>query len=72
MEIKKIYTVNGKDYTDFKEAKKAAAIIELEAMFGKEVAAHLIDRAAKVAPMLYALKTKKVVNKKVKEVVKAA
>ena len=71
-EIKKIYTVNGVDYNNLKEAKAASAKVELVAMFGQEIADKMIENAAKLVPMLYSLKVKKVVNKKVKEVVKAA
>ena len=65
----KVYTVNGVDYHDFKEAKKAAAKIELVEMFGQEVADKMIENATKLVPMLYNLKVKKVVKKKAKEVV---
>jgi len=66
MTIKRVYTVNGKDYTDLKEAKKVSAMIELEGMFGKEVATKLVENATKLAPILHELKIKKVVVKKAK------
>lgn len=68
----KVYTVNGVDYHDFKEAKAASAKFELVTMFGQEVADKMIANATKLTPMLYNLKVKKVVKKKVKEVVKPA
>lgn len=63
MQIKKIYTVNGIDYTDLKLAKRANARLVLEKEFGAEV----VDKMLKMkgfAAMFYNLKGEKEVETK--------
>ena len=55
MEIKKIYTVNGVDYTDLKEAKRANARLVLEKEFGAEIVNKMLTMKG-FASMFHALK----------------
>jgi hypothetical protein len=64
MEIKKIYTVNGIDYTDLKEAKRANARLVLEKEFGSEIVNKMIKMKG-FASMFYNLKGEKEVEVKV-------
>jgi hypothetical protein len=63
MEIKKIYTVNGIDYTDLKEAKRANARLVLEKEFGSEAINKMLTMKG-FASMFYNLKGEKEVEVK--------
>jgi hypothetical protein len=63
MEIKKIYTVNGIDYTDLKEAKRANARLVLEKEFGAENIEKMLKMKG-FASMFYNLKGEKEVEVK--------
>jgi hypothetical protein len=68
MEIKKIYTVNGVDYTDLKEAKRANARLVLEKEFGAEIVNKMLTMKG-FASMFHALKGEKEVEPVVVETV---
>jgi len=55
MTIKKVYTVNGVDYSDLKEAKRANARLVLEKEFGSEIVEKMIKMKG-FASMFHALK----------------
>jgi hypothetical protein len=61
MTIKKVYTVNGVDYSDLKEAKRANARLVLEKEFGSEIVNKMIKMKG-FASMFHALKGEKEVE----------
>jgi hypothetical protein len=61
MTIKKVYTVNGVDYSDLKEAKRANARLVLEKEFGSEIVEKMIKMKG-FASMFHALKGEKEVE----------
>ena len=61
MTIKKVYTVNGVDYSDLKEAKCANARLVLEKEFGSEIVEKMIKMKG-FASMFHALKGEKEVE----------
>jgi hypothetical protein len=64
MEIKKIYTVNGIEYTDLKQAKAAQSKFYIESFYGKEIA----DKMFADEQLISMLHSVKVGNKKPKAV----
>lgn len=67
LQIKKVYEVNGVEFSDVKAAKKAAAQIALVAILGQQLADKLVkeNRLAELASACNAIRTKKVMKKKV-------